>query len=79
MDIAHQIPSIFHNGVNPEHHLFALSRTILEHRTRLGFIQPGFGKNARTALMRHPHLCIRISWVLHEGFIMYEQQTLARC
>ncbi len=79
MDVAHQIPSIFHYGINPEHHLFPLLCTVLKHWSRLGFIQPGFGKNSRTTLMCHPHLRLRISLVLHERFVVHEKQTLARC
>lgn len=78
-DVAHQIPSIFHNTIHPKHHHFLLPCTILEHRSRLGFIQPGLGNYSRTALMCHPHLRIRISWMLHEGFVMHWKQALARC
>src|SRR5713226_1646174 len=79
MDIAHQIPSMFHNAIDTEHHLLLLPYAIFEHWSRLGLIQPGLRKNSRTALMCHPHLRFRISWVLHEGCVVHGKQSLARC
>jgi hypothetical protein len=64
MDITHQIPSIFHDGINAKHHLFSLPCTVFKYRTDLVFIQPGLGEDSRTALVRHPYLRIHIGWVL---------------
>jgi hypothetical protein len=71
MTNTHQIPSIFHDAINTEHHIFALPRTILKHWADLDLIQPRLGENSRTASVRHPHLCIHIGWVVQDRFVMY--------
>jgi hypothetical protein len=68
--IAHQIPSIFHDGINTKHHLFPLPCTILKYRADLDFIQPRLREDSRTAFVGHPHLRIDIRGVLQEGLVM---------
>jgi len=70
MDIAHQIPSIFHDGINTKHHLFPLPCTILKYRADLDFIQPRLREDSRTTFVGHPHLRIDKRWVLQEGLVM---------
>ena len=69
-NMAHQVPSIFHDSINAEYHLLALPRTICQHWSCFDFVQPGLRQDARTILMRHPRLDICVGRMLYKGFVV---------